>query len=55
MKYKITIDIECSASLKAVHLQKVKSMVEETVIENLAIPEGEVMFVNTKLTNESKK
>jgi len=55
MHYKITIDIECSTSLKAVQLQEVKAMVEETVIENLIIPNGEVMFVNTKLTNESKK
>ena len=55
MHYKITIDVECSTSLKAVQLQEVKAMVEETVIENLIIPNGEVMFVNTKLTNESKK
>lgn len=55
MKYKITVDIECSSSLKAVNLQKVKSLIEETVIENLPIPSGEVMFVNLKLTNESKK
>jgi hypothetical protein len=55
LKYKITIDIECSTSLRAVNLQNVKSLVEETVIENLPIPDGEVMFINTKLTNESMK
>lgn len=52
MKYKITIDIECSTSLRAVNLQNVRSLVEETVIENLPIPDGEVMFVNTKVTKE---
>lgn len=55
MKYKIVVEIECSEKLRAVSLQKVKSMVEETVIENLLIPKDGVMFVNTKLTNESDK
>lgn len=55
MKYRIMVEIECSKKLRAVNLQKVKSIVEETVIENLSIPKDGVMFVNTKVTNESDK
>lgn len=55
MQYKITIDIESSVSFRAFQLQKIKSLVEETVTTNLTVPDGEVMFVDTKLTNESKE
>jgi len=52
MKYKITVEIDASNSLEPKNLQKVKGMVEETVIENLKIPNGVTMFVNTKVTKE---
>ena len=53
MKYKITVDIESSEKMNASNLQQVKSMVEETVIENLRMTKSAVIFVNTKVTKES--
>lgn len=50
MKYKITIDIDSSEKLNPKNLQQVKSMVEEVLIENLNMPNGVNIFINTKVT-----
>jgi hypothetical protein len=53
MKYRITVDIESDKKLNPSNLQQVKSMVEETVIENMKMPDGANIFVNSKVTKES--
>lgn len=53
MKYRITVDIEADKKLSPSNLQRVKSVVEETVIENMQMPGGANIFVNSKVTKES--
>ena len=52
MKYKITVDIGSSEKLNPRTLQTIKHMVEETVIENLEMPKGASVFVNSKVTKD---
>lgn len=54
MNYKIIIDIESSDKLNPANLQHVKSMAEEALIENLKIPNGVSVFVNSKVTKENE-
>ena len=53
MKYLIAVTIESDKSLSAENLQHIKSLVEETVIENLDMPDGVSVFLGTRVTKES--
>lgn len=52
MKIRITIDIDSNGKLNPRNLQEIKMLVEETVIENLRMPEGIKLFINSKVTKE---
>ncbi|NLI14565.1 hypothetical protein [Pelotomaculum propionicicum] len=54
MKYRITVDIDSSIKLNPKNLQQVKSLVEETVIENMKMPNGASVFINSRVTKESE-
>lgn len=52
MKYKIVVEIESDMNLNPKNLQRVKSMAEETVIENMKMPLGACIFINSKVSKE---